>query len=238
MNELELTEAVANISGLGALMKRLPSRAEKNAAQAGVKLALRNKTTSRAQAVAALKAGELNEDAKASIASGNSRLEKGILYINKQVSAATGTLEVLNNPPTKAEGVTNFDDGKAPNDILVDAIELGAANGTGTNVAALEYYNVADLTGIPTWFQNSEIEVRCDGKTILPAIPMSVFFASGSAGSVDGRGSLKYHLNSPEWIKQGQKPNITIRSASGSALFTNNNTFLSVKFHGLVRYER
>lgn len=237
--EADILENVANIAGLGRTIRSFKSAPERQAGVRAAKVALRSKVVNRNQAAFALKVNELDSNSIKQVQDGQLRIEKTSLFINKIVATGAtfdATVELLRNPPVKAVGVTNFDDGKAPFNILVDKITVGVANAAALNVDAVQYLNVVDAgaTGVPTGILNGEIEITAGGRTILPATPLSKFFAVGTAGSVNGGGSKSFSLNSPQWIKKGEQPQITIRGCANGAAFAANNTAISVDLEGLA----
>lgn len=231
MDELSLLENMVD-SGLGRIIRKHPQARQAIAETAKVKLV--SSTTTRSQKIAAVKANELSVNDKQRITNGQAKMTRGFLYLAKQITAASGTDELLNEPPVKRVGVTNFEDGAVPKNmnLLVDTIILEVANAAGTNVDAASYSNVHDDGTLPSAIANAEVEITVDGKVILPATPAIEFFAQGGAAEITATGRRKVQLSNPEWVKAGQMPQITLRKPGNGALYAADNTFLRVTLEG------
>ena len=195
----------------------------------------RNRYLTREQAIFAAKVKELPAQTVKDLQSGAAHIVDGNRYIAVRVTSATDTQEVLRNAPNAAVGITNIEDGRMPStsNMLLSAVKVEIANhATKTDADDVEYTNIFDAGGLPSTFQNGEIEIQANGKIILPSTPLAKFFSVGGAAMVDNGGAVEVPLNAPKMIPAGAKVAITLRKPANGTLFAAGNSFAKVTLLG------
>lgn len=193
-----------------------------------------NRYLTRDQAIFAAKVKELPAQTVKDLRSGSAHIVDGNRYIAVAVTSATDTQEVLRNAPNAAVGITNIEDGRMPStsNLLLSAVKVEIANSALSTADAVEYSNVFDAGGLPSAFQNGEIEIQANGKIVMPSTPLAKFFSVGGVAMVDNNGAVVVKLNAPKMIPAGAQIAITLRKPANGALFAANNTFAKVTLLG------
>lgn len=188
----------------------------------------------------------LSKDLKAGLRSKQLQLVDSKIYTVKTISEVNRAL-IFEDDDQKAIGVRNISQGKLPKDevFLLSAIQVLYGVGTGKNETQTDVATVTEWTEIPALLQSGEFNLTANRKSLIDAMPMSVFANHshsagiikndagsenvGGFGYATGEGAPGYFkLANPKLIETQTSIEMPMEWAAAAAEYA----FVKVIFHG------